>query len=133
MVKGFKIGLNETQLGIAMPEAALEVCKNIISPRHTEAAFTLATIFNTEEAHKLGLVDDIAEDKNEAIQKSLSYLKRFNTIPSGARAQTKNTFRKRGLELFNTDREGDINNFVNFVQNPETQKQLSAALKMLRK
>lgn len=124
-MKGFKIGLNETQLGIAMPEVAIEVTKNIISPRHTEMALTQGTIFTTEEALKVGLIDEISKDKIEAIEKVSKFLNRYKNIPKEARAQTKLAFRKKVIELLNADREKDIKNFVNFVQSEATQKTLA--------
>lgn len=133
MMKGFKIGLNETQLGIAMPEVAIEVTKNIISARHTEMSLTQGTIFNTEEALKIGLIDEIANDKNEATEKSLKFLNRYKNIPKEARAETKLAFRKKVLNLFNADREKDIENFVSFVESEKTQKTLAAIFNAKKK
>lgn len=133
MMKGFKIGLNETQLGIAMPEVAIEVTKNIISARNTEMALTQGTIFNTEEALEIGLIDEIASDKIEAIEKSLKFLNRYKNIPKEARALTKLAFRKKVLELLNADREKDIENFVNFIKSEATQKMLAAFFKAQKK
>jgi 3,2-trans-enoyl-CoA isomerase len=132
-MKGFKIGLNETQLGIAMPVVAIEVTKNIISARHTEMALTQGTIFNAEEALKIGLIDEIASDKNEAVEKSLKFLNRYKNIPKDARALTKLAFRKKVLDLLNADREKDIENFVNFAKSEATQKTLVAFLNSSKK
>lgn len=132
-MKGFKIGLNETQLGIAMPEVAIEVTKNIISPRNTEMALTQGTIFNTEEALEIGLIDEIVNDKNEAIEKSLNFLNRYKNIPKEARALTKLAFRKKVLELLNADREKDIENFVSFIMSEATQKMLANFFKAPKK
>lgn len=133
MMNGFKIGLNETQLGISMPEVAIEVTKNIISARRTEIALTQGTIFTTQEAFEIGLVDEIATDKNEATEKCLKFLNSYKNIPKEARALTKLNFRKKVLDLFNADRERDIENFVNFTKSKATQKMLKAFLDSSKK
>lgn len=133
MLKGFKIGLNETQLGISMPLAAIELTKNIISARQTEMALTNGTLFTTEEALNIGLVDEIANEKLEALQKCLKFLKKSSKVSQIARAQTKQFFRKSVIDLLEGDREKDIEAFVTFIQNPGTQKMLSAFLKPPRK
>ena len=87
-------------------------------------ALTQGTIFNTEDALKIGLIDEIAEDKNEATEKCLKFLSRYKNIPKEARALTKLAFRRKVLELLNADREKDIENFVNFVTNEGNQKMM---------
>lgn len=133
MLKGFKIGLNETQLGIAMPEVAIQVTKNIISARQTEMALTNGTLFSSEEALSIGLVDEIVDEKSQALQKSLEFLKRSSKVSPVARAQTKRVFRRKITDLLEADREKDIEAFVAFIQNPATQKMLRAFLKPTKK
>lgn len=129
MLNGFKIGLNETQLGIALPEVAVEATKNILSPRQTEMALTMGTLFSTEEAFKIGFVDEVANDKTEGLEKCLNFLRKFENIPENARSLTKLSIRKKVLDIFERDRKKDIEDFVAFVQNPSTQKLLTTIVK----
>lgn len=126
MVSNYKIGLNETQLGIAIPEVAIAATKNIISSREAEMALTLGAVFTTDDALKIGLIDDVASDKTEAIAKCEEFLGRFKKIPSMARGITKQFFRKKVIDLMTSNREKDVESFVSYVLDPTTQKSLQA-------
>lgn len=52
-------------------------------------ALTLGTMFTTEEALKVGLIDEIAKDKTELIQKCEKFIGKFRKIPEIARAYSK--------------------------------------------
>lgn len=52
-------------------------------------ALTLGTMFTTEEALKIGLIDEIAKDKTELIQKCENFIGKFKKIPPIARAYSK--------------------------------------------
>lgn len=52
-------------------------------------ALTLGTLFSTEEALKVGLIDDIAQDKTECIQKCEKFLLKFKNISPVAREYSK--------------------------------------------
>lgn len=128
MLPDFKIGLNETQLGIAVPEVAILATKNIISSRESEMALTLGTIFGTEKALEIGLIDEIAKDKAEAIAKCESFMNKFKGVPTLARGITKQFFRKKIVDLMSDNKERDVENFVNYVLDPASQQSLKAFL-----
>jgi 3,2-trans-enoyl-CoA isomerase len=133
MVSNFKIGLNETQLGIAIPDVAILATKNIISSRNAEMALTLGQIFSTEEAFKIGLVDKVAEDKNEAMSDCINYLSKFKKIPYLARGITKQMYRDKVIKLMITNRDSDIENFVSYIKSPSSQKSLQLFLETSKK
>lgn len=107
MLPKFTIGLNETRLGIVAPPFFQASMRNTISQRDTglrklrnfikfcwifeflEMALTLGTLFSTEEALKVGLIDDIAQDKTECIQKCEKFLLKFKNISPVAREYSK--------------------------------------------
>jgi 3,2-trans-enoyl-CoA isomerase len=128
MLPNFKIGLNETQLGIAIPEVAILATRNIIASRDAELSLTLGQIFKTEEALKIGLIDEIASDKADAIVKCEAFLSHFRKIPPMARGITKQFFRKKVIDLMTENREKDVESFVKYVLDPASQKSLQAFL-----
>ncbi|KAL7040512.1 hypothetical protein ACKWTF_000421 [Chironomus riparius] len=128
MLPNFKIGLNETQLGIACPEVAILATKNIISSRDSEMALTLGTIFETDKALDIGLVDEIAKDKADAMAKCESFMLKFKGVPALARGITKQLFRKKIVDLMTENKERDVENFVNYVLDPISQQNLKAFL-----
>lgn len=99
MLNNFTIGLNETKLGIVAPFWFISTMKNTISAREAEIALTTGRLFKTEEALKIGLIDDTANDKAEAVQKCEHFFKHFAKIPPLARAFTKASLRRKDLEV----------------------------------
>lgn len=99
MLNNFTIGLNETQLGIIAPFWFISTMKNTISNREAEIALTTGRLLKTEEALKIGLVDETANDKAEAIQKCENFFKRFARVPALARSFTKASLRKNDIEV----------------------------------
>lgn len=55
MCPGYKIGLNETRLGLVVPAFLRASMRNTLSNREAEKALTLGTLYTTEEAHKVSL------------------------------------------------------------------------------
>lgn len=53
---------------------------NVIGQRQTELALTQGKMFTPEEALKLGLVDELATDKADAITRAEGFLKSFTGI-----------------------------------------------------
>jgi len=48
--------------------------RNVISNRDTELALTTGRLFTTDEALKIGLIDEVAKDKADAVAKAEKFL-----------------------------------------------------------
>lgn len=132
-MQNFTIGLNETQLGIVAPLWFQATMRNTIPLRQAEIALTQGKMFSTEEALKIGLVDELASDKADALAKCEKFVESFRKIPREARAVTKQSFRRKDLEELEANREQDIQMFIYSVQMPKTQKNLEMYLERLKK
>lgn len=53
----FKIGLNESKIGMTLPVFATELCRERIDPRHLTDAAILAEIYDPEAACRVGYLD----------------------------------------------------------------------------
>lgn len=133
MLPKFTIGLNETQLGIVAPTWFQATMKNTIPLRQAELALTQGRMFSTEEALNVGLVDELASDKADALARCEKFLEGFRKIPREARMITKQSFRRPGIEELESNREQDIQLFVYAVTMPQTQKNLEGYLERLKK
>lgn len=107
--------------------------RNVLPPRQAEQALTLGTLFTTEEALKVGLIDEIAADKQEALDRCEKFLLKFSKIDSTARAITKKSFRGRDIAALEKNREQDVQLFCFAVDNPKVQKGLELYLESLKK
>lgn len=133
MVSGkYKIGLNETALGLIAPSWFMATMRNTIPSRQAEVALTSAKMFTVEEALKVGLIDEVATDKNDCIAKAETFLERFEMIPPKARALTKQSFRAADLNALAKNRDGDVKLFLEVVTNPKLQQAIEMYLQAMK-
>lgn len=128
-----KIGLNETKLGIVAPSWFKDTFVNTIGVRQSERALQLGSLFNPEEALKIGLVDKLVPDMETANVVAEAELKEFLQIPAMARYLSKMKIREAALKGLAETREADLNQFVNFAKTDAVQKGLGLYLQSLAK
>jgi len=133
MVQDYTIGLNETRLGISAPFFFQSAFRNVLPTREAEKALTLGTMFSSQDALKVGLVDEIAVDKADSIEKCENFLIQFKKVSSMARAFTKQSLRKKDLEELENNREQDLQLFLFAINQPIVQKGLGAYIQSLKK
>ncbi|XP_031628189.1 enoyl-CoA delta isomerase 1, mitochondrial-like [Contarinia nasturtii] len=132
MAPKLTIGLNETRLGIVAPTWFQASMQNVMSVRDTEKALTLGTMFSTDEALKVGLIDEVASDKQDAIKRCEQFLLQFAKISVEARAMTKRNCRGKAIADLENNREADLQNFLGFVNSPKVQRGLELYLESLK-
>jgi 3,2-trans-enoyl-CoA isomerase len=132
MCPNYTIGLNETQLGIVAPSWFQVSLSNVIPRRTAELALTTGKMFSTDEALKVGIIDDVALDKNDAIAKCEAFLNRFKKIPSSARSASKQMFRSKDIQELENNREQDLQLFLRTVMEPKIQEGLEVYLDSLK-
>ncbi|CAH2981431.1 unnamed protein product [Chilo suppressalis] len=128
----YKIGLNETALGIIAPMWFMDSMYNTVPRRQAEIALTTGQMFTVEEALKVGLIDETASGKDDAIAKCKQFIEKFDKIPPLARAFTKQRVRSAALEWLNNNRQKDLNEFLQFVNTPAVQQSLEMYMMMLK-
>lgn len=133
MLPNFTIGLNETRLGIVAPTWFQASMRNVLPVREAERALTLGTLFTTEQALQVGLIDEIAVDHGDALARCETFLLQFSKIDANARAITKKAFRGRDIAALENRREEDLQLFCFAVDNPKVQKGLELYLESLKK
>jgi 3,2-trans-enoyl-CoA isomerase len=133
MIAKHKIGLNEIQVGVSVPEIIGLLVKTLVSDRQAELLLMTGKIYSTENAKIIGIVDEITDNKDETFAASINFLNRYKNIPFEARKITKNMLRKNELDFMRNHREKDLNNFVKSVINPETQSAIKFYLESLKK
>lgn len=134
MVGGkFNIGLNETQLGIVAPFWFKDTMLNTVGHRHTELALTLGKLYSVDEALKIGMVDQVAGNREECLAAAHAVVGQLVKIPKEARHVSKMLMRQPTLEKLTRDKQGDIDHFVNFITQPIIQKPLGMYLEALKK
>lgn len=133
MLPNFTIGLNETRLGLVPPNSVITSCCNVLPRRLAELALTQGNLFQSEEALKIGLIDEITEDTELAMHKCIEFLNNYKTVNPEARALTKKQFRKSDIDKFLMERETELQAFVKRILTSEFQQQLGEYIENLKK
>ncbi|XP_016927014.3 enoyl-CoA delta isomerase 1, mitochondrial [Drosophila suzukii] len=133
MLPKFTIGLNETQLGIVAPKWFMASFLSVLPQREAERALNQGRMFSTEEALKVGLIDETANSKEEAIEKCTAFIGTFAKVNPLARSLTKQQFRAPDLQQLENERKDDLEKFLFFVNQPAVQKGLGIYLEGLKK
>nr|XP_016927014.1 enoyl-CoA delta isomerase 1, mitochondrial [Drosophila suzukii] len=133
MLPKFTIGLNETQLGIVAPKWFMASFLSVLPQREAERALNQGRMFTTEEALKVGLIDETANSKEEAIEKCTAFIGTFAKVNPLARSLTKQQFRAPDLQQLENERKDDLEKFLFFVNQPAVQKGLGIYLEGLKK
>jgi enoyl-CoA hydratase/carnithine racemase len=117
-----EMGVNVVTFGIPVPSLIIKVICNLISRRQAEIALTTAKIFTAQEAHNIGLIDEIATDYDDAIAKCEAFLEKFKNLEPKARSLTKQRIRQSELNYMRNNKEEDLNEFIEAATGPEVQR-----------
>lgn len=124
--KPYRIGLNETKLGLVAPPWVMQSLSYVIGQRKAERHLTLGETPTAEEAEKIGLVDVVLENEADVIPAAIKEAAKMSTISEEARWMTKDMMRRPLVELFASpeDREYDADFFASLATAEPVQKQL---------
>lgn len=120
------IGLNETQLGLVAPKWFKDLYILLLGYRQAELALLRGSMFKPEEALQIKLVDELAKDKVDAIEKCKNYILSYDRISNLGRTATKLEIRNDLIQWMKENKEADTKKFIEFIQLPKIQ----AALKL---
>jgi len=128
----FTIGLNETQLGIVAPFWFKDAMVGTVGTRQTELALMLGTLFSTQQALSIGLVDSMVDNKEEALAEAEAVITKLMKIPSEARHVSKMLMRQDLYDSLSNKKTEDIDFFANFIVQPAIQKPMGMYLQALQ-
>ena len=130
-VKPFMIGMNETQVGLAVPEGAQQLMRRVIGPYRAERLLVSGSMVTADEALRLGLVDTVVE-VDQVVPHALEWLSTLLALPRAPMLLTRSLARAdlvRALQPENLD----LERFVDGWYDADTQAGLRALLARLGK
>lgn len=129
----YRIGLNETKLGIAAPAWVVPAYAYVVGHRCAERMLQLGETPTADEALRVGLVDAVVEEE-QLRAAAVKEAERFMAIPQQSRWMSRDMMRREFLQYIasDEDREYDTQFFVELMMNPEVQKGLEAYMARLR-
>jgi enoyl-CoA hydratase len=107
----YKITANEVAIGLTMPTAAVEICRQRLSPAHFNRATILAEVFSPQDAVDAGFLDRVVgeadiDDVVGAVAAQLAQLDR------AAHAATKLRARSRALDAIRDAIQRDADSYA---------------------
>ena len=83
MARGpFRIGLNETQVGLVVPDAIQYLLRRVVGNHRAERLVVAGAMVESEQALQLGMVDALT-DAGEVVVHATNWLQELRALPSG--------------------------------------------------
>jgi enoyl-CoA hydratase/carnithine racemase len=128
----FKIGLNETQVGLVVPEAIQFALKRLVGERIGERLLVAGEMIDSSRALQIGMVDALCEI-DAVVPHALAWLQAHLALPRQAMLTTRRMSRRGLLDAISAPAAQDIGAFIDGWYHPETQAVLKALVAKLGK
>jgi len=126
----FKIGLNEVQVGLPLPESIHMVLARVVGRRQAERLGTLGLLISAEEAASIGLVDELVAP--EAVTpRALEIARAYLALPPTVMARTRAMCRRDLVEAFDRLSGSTFERFLDDWFSDETRGALVALVERL--
>jgi len=130
--KPFRIGLNETQVGLAVPEAIQHLMRRVVGAHRSERLIVAGAMVDSERAHALGIVDELAEP-GEVVARSVAWLQSLLVLPSSPMLATRALARADIVAALAAFGDRELDGFLDQWDTPDTQAALQAVMARLKK
>lgn len=129
--KPFALGLNETQVGLVVPEGIQRLMRRVVGEYRAERLLIAGEMVTAERALDIGLVDELAELDN-VVPQAVAWLEALLKLPHQPMLQTRALARAAVVEALSPD-VIDLESFVGQWWEPDTQTALKALVAKLKK
>ncbi|MCC7095706.1 MAG: enoyl-CoA hydratase/isomerase family protein [Thermomonas sp.] len=127
----FRIGLNETQVGLVAPEGIQALLARVVGPHRAERLLVAGHMPDAQEALSIGLVDELAAAE-EVERRAQAWLAALTQLPREPMLQTRAIARRDVVAALAPERI-DLDRFVTAWTHPDTQAGLRAMLARIGK
>ncbi len=128
----YKIGLNETQVGIPIPPAIWAGARRLLGVRLAERLAVSGALLTSPEALAVGLVDEVVP-LEQVVERAMSWCERLLALPPQAMAGTRRLARADLVAVFEADLEPELERVIAAWWSAETQATLRALADRLGK
>ena len=133
MARGsFRIGLNETQVGLAVPEAIQYLMRRVVGAQRAERLIVEGAMIESELAYKIGLVDELSDAAN-VLDAAKSWLASILALPSTPMLATRKIARADVVHSLQAFADSDLERFVEGWYSTDTQTAMQALMNKLKK
>jgi len=121
----FKIGFNEVQVGIVLPDRFQRAIARLVGRRQAERIGVAGLMIDGSEAHSIGLVDELLPAE-EVIPRAVAWCRSLLALPRQAMLTTRGHARRDLVEDFASVPQADLQALVERWFSDETQGALRA-------
>lgn len=133
MARGpFKIGLNETQVGLAVPDAIQHLMRRVVGTYRAERLIVAGAMLDCESAERIGLVDELA-DADHAPVRAIHWLQELLKLPRQPLLATRAIARADLVAALDGFNDTDLDGFLAQWDSEHTQAALKALVARLGK
>ncbi|HEY5802549.1 MAG TPA: enoyl-CoA hydratase/isomerase family protein [Lysobacter sp.] len=129
--KPFRIGLNETQVGLVVPVGILRLMQRVVGVYRAERLVVAGEMVAADRAERIGLVDELA-DGAQVVTRSREWLAALLTLPQPVMRQTRAIARADLVAALEPE-QIQLSHFVDAWGDPATQAALHALVARLGK
>ncbi len=127
----FAIGLNETQVGLVVPEGIQMLMRRVVGDCRAERLLVAGEMVPDERAAAIGLVDELA-DVDGVVPRAIAWLQALLKLPHQPMLQTRAIARRAVVEALSPEYI-QLETFVAQWWEPDTQAALQALVAKLKK
>lgn len=127
----FRIGLNETQVGLVAPEGIQDLLRRVVGPHRAERMLVSGEMVEAQRAFEIGLVDELTDIDEVAVRARL-WLEGLLALPRQPVLDTRRIARAEVVAALQPDRIR-LESFVDAWTAPDTQAGLKALIAKLGK
>lgn len=130
----YRIGLNETKLGITAPAWTMPAYAYVVGSRNAERLLQLGETPTADEAHKIGLVDEVTADEASCVTSAFQQAEKFLSVPQQARWMSRDMMRREYVQMLASeeDRQYDTDFTTQLIMSPEVQQNLDSYMERLK-
>lgn len=121
----YRIGLNETQVGLVVPDAIQHLMRRVVGAHRTERLIVAGAMLEARRAFELGIVDELAAP-DAVTSAALAWLEATLALPQGPQAQTRALARADIIKALDGFDMPEMEKFMQGWYSEETQSVLKA-------
>lgn len=127
----FKIGLNEVQVGLIVPDCIQHALRRVVGAYRAERLMVAGAMITSAQAHEIGMVDELAAVEDVA-PRALRWLTQLLGLPRGAMSATRALARADLVAAVDSPEKLDLKQFIDAWFGAETQAVLQALVARLK-
>lgn len=132
MARGeFRIGLNEVQVGLTVPDCIQAALRRLVGPYRAERLLIQGAMLDADDALAAGIVDELT-DIDHVVTRTLAWLEPLLQLPRRAMLATRAMARADLARLFDDPASLPVEEFLDGWFAPEAQATLHALVERLR-